>query len=197
MILYFLADLGYFSNNLFLIFLFNSSLYQQKKPEGIDNVRHTKVRYFFLHFFKTLPVFQAQFAIPISIGGYASASNVQVQTAYKCACVLRDLINPYLLRRMKADVANDLPQKTEQVLFCRLSEEQKEIYEDFLNGDEVNSILEGKRHVLYGIDILRKICNHPDLLELKSSEKVSLVKTDQNKLFNFFFPLQNSSFFEF
>ena len=40
----------------------------------------------------------------------------QVQTAYKCACVLRDTINPYLLRRMKADVKIDLPSKNEQVV---------------------------------------------------------------------------------
>lgn len=42
---------------------------------------------------------------------------MQVQTAFKCACVLRDTINPYLLRRMKADVkANlSLPDKNEQV----------------------------------------------------------------------------------
>lgn len=41
----------------------------------------------------------------------------QVQTAFKCASVLRDTINPYLLRRMKADVkANlSLPDKNEQV----------------------------------------------------------------------------------
>ena len=41
----------------------------------------------------------------------------QVQSAYKCACVLRDTINPYLLRRMKADVKMNLnlPGKNEQV----------------------------------------------------------------------------------
>lgn len=41
----------------------------------------------------------------------------QVQTAFKCASVLRDTINPYLLRRMKADVKNNLslPDKNEQV----------------------------------------------------------------------------------
>lgn len=41
----------------------------------------------------------------------------QVQTAFKCACVLRDTINPYLLRRMKADVkaSLSLPDKNEQV----------------------------------------------------------------------------------
>lgn len=41
----------------------------------------------------------------------------QVETAYKCACVLRDTINPYLLRRLKKDVkmSLDLPIKNEQV----------------------------------------------------------------------------------
>jgi DNA excision repair protein ERCC-6 len=40
----------------------------------------------------------------IAIGGYAKASPLQVSTAYKCAVVLRDLIRPFLLRRMKVDV---------------------------------------------------------------------------------------------
>ncbi|XP_071377435.1 DNA excision repair protein ERCC-6 isoform X2 [Centroberyx affinis] len=82
----------------------------------------------------TLPVFMEQFSVPITMGGYSNASPVQVQTAYKCACVLRDTINPYLLRRMKADVkANlSLPDKNEQVFS--------------------------------GLIALRKICNHPDLL---------------------------------
>lgn len=49
---------------------------------------------------------------------HGSALVFQVQTAFKCASVLRDTINPYLLRRMKADVkANlSLPDKNEQVL---------------------------------------------------------------------------------
>ena len=44
-----------------------------------------------------------------------SASNVQLHTAYRCAVILRDLIAPFLLRRLKVDVAKDLPKKTEQV----------------------------------------------------------------------------------
>lgn len=36
----------------------------------------------------------------------------------------------------------------------------------------MESILEGKRHVLYGIDILRKVCNHPDLLLGQDDEQV-------------------------
>ncbi|KAK7148462.1 hypothetical protein R3I93_012707 [Phoxinus phoxinus] len=113
----------------------------------------------------TLPVFMEQFSVPITMGGYSNASPVQVQTAYKCACVLRDTINPYLLRRMKADVkANlSLPDKNEQVLFCRLTEDQREVYQTFLDSKEVYQILNGDMHVFSGLIALRKMCNHPDL----------------------------------
>ncbi|KAJ7550499.1 hypothetical protein O6H91_07G103800 [Diphasiastrum complanatum] len=112
-----------------------------------------------------LPVFQAQFALPIAIGGYANATPLQVSTAYKCAVVLRDLVMPYLLRRMKSDVEANLPKKTEHVLFCSLTEDQRSAYRAFLTSSEVEQIFDGSRNSLYGIDILRKICNHPDLLE--------------------------------
>ncbi|KAL8750094.1 MAG: hypothetical protein Q9199_007288 [Rusavskia elegans] len=111
----------------------------------------------------TLVNFRNQFEIPIRQGGYANASNLQVQTAMKCAETLKDTISPYLLQRFKIDVASDLPKKTEQVLFCKLTRPQREAYEGFLSSDDLKSIMNGKRQVLFGIDILRKICNHPDL----------------------------------
>lgn len=79
--------------------------------------------------------------------------------------VLRDLIMPYLLRRMKADVNAQLPKKTEHVLFCSLTSEQVSAYRAFLASTDVEQILDGHRNSLYGIDVMRKICNHPDLLE--------------------------------
>ncbi|RCK57637.1 DNA repair and recombination protein RAD26 [Candida viswanathii] len=112
----------------------------------------------------TLPVFQQQFSMPINIGGYANSNNLQVKTAYKCAVVLRDLISPYMLRRLKTDVAKDLPKKNEMVLFVKLTKPQQELYEKFLQSEDLDSILKGKRNVLMGVDILRKICNHPDLV---------------------------------
>ncbi|MFT7805871.1 DNA excision repair protein ERCC-6 isoform X1 [Arapaima gigas] len=114
----------------------------------------------------TLPTFMEQFSVPITMGGYSNASPVQVQTAYKCACVLRDTINPYLLRRMKADVKTNLslPDKNEQVvLFCRLTEEQRQVYQNFIDSREVYQILNGEMQVFSGLIALRKICNHPDL----------------------------------
>ncbi|KAM5141600.1 DNA excision repair protein ERCC-6 [Mantella aurantiaca] len=113
----------------------------------------------------TLPVFMEQFSVPITMGGYSNASPVQVKTAYKCACVLRDTINPYLLRRMKADVkmSLSLPDKNEQVLFCRLTDEQRQVYQSFIDSKEVYGILNGDMQVFPGLIALRKICNHPDL----------------------------------
>ncbi|XP_061693616.1 DNA excision repair protein ERCC-6 [Syngnathoides biaculeatus] len=113
----------------------------------------------------TLPVFMEQFSVPITMGGYSNASPVQVQTAFKCACVLRDTINPYLLRRMKADIKANLalPDKNEQVLFCRLTQEQRQVYQSFLDSKEVYQILNGDMQVFSGLIAMRKMCNHPDL----------------------------------
>ena len=115
----------------------------------------------------TLVNFRQQFEFPIRQGGYANASNLEVQTAMKCAETLKDTISPYLLQRFKADVASDLPKKSEQVLFCKLTKLQRSTYEDFLASDDLKAIINGKRQILYGVDILRKICNHPDLVEHK------------------------------
>ncbi|RKP19637.1 hypothetical protein ROZALSC1DRAFT_28781, partial [Rozella allomycis CSF55] len=114
----------------------------------------------------TLPVFQDQFAAPIQAGGYAHATTLQIQTSYKCAVILRDLINPYLLRRMKADVVTHLPKKTEQVRNIEMFKIGfiLKYYEDFIQSREMSAIFDGKRHVLVGIDYLRKLCNHPDLV---------------------------------
>jgi DNA excision repair protein ERCC-6 len=113
----------------------------------------------------TLPVFEAAFALPITLGGYATASPSQAAAAYRCAVALRELISPYLLRRRKADVAQQLPAKSEHVLFCTLAREQLDLYRAYLASPDVAEVLDGKRRSLAAIDVLRKICNHPDLLE--------------------------------
>lgn len=135
----------------------------------------------------TLPIFQGQFCIPINLGGYANATNVQVQTGYKCALILKDLISPYLLRRVKADVARDLPKKSEMVLFCKLTKEQRLLYKKFLDSEDAERIKAGKKNALFGIDTLRKICNHPQLMDpgLKNknySQTVEILTKTSGKL---------------
>ena len=79
--------------------------------------------------------------------------------------MLRDTISPYLLRRLKEDVKThiNLPEKNEQVLFCRLSDQQRSLYRSYIEGAETKSILSGQLKVFVGLIALRKICNHPDL----------------------------------
>ena len=111
----------------------------------------------------TLPTFEEQFSLPIAGGTYANASSFKRQTAYQCSLVLRDLLRPYMLRRLKADVALHLPSKTEKVLFCHLTDAQRDAYEEFLDSDQVDAVLHGRGHAFAVLTTLLKICNHPHL----------------------------------
>ena len=128
----------------------------------------------------TLPVFMSEFADPIKRGGYSNATPMQVQLAYRCALVLRDLINPYLLRRQKKDIkeVSRMPGKTEQVLFCKLSTRQRQMYEAYLRSDDVKNIIRGNgsTQTFKPIIMLRKICNHPDLICRPDGEYESFLR---------------------
>lgn len=129
----------------------------------------------------TLEIFQRDFADPIKIGGYANSSPANVFRAYKAAVTLRDLIKPYLLRRLKKNVAADLPSKSEQIFFVKLNEIQETIYRNFLNSSTCREILRGKAEFFVGIDYLRKICNHPALadkcsVDIHNSSKLTLLE---------------------
>jgi SNF2 family DNA or RNA helicase len=86
---------------------------------------------------------------------------------------LRTLISPFILRRTKSEVARDLPEKVEQVVYCDMTEDQKSMYEEVKSGYR-NGLLklvkdEGmkshKLNVLQGLTQLRLIANHPVLAD--------------------------------
>ncbi|CAI5738946.1 unnamed protein product [Peronospora destructor] len=123
----------------------------------------------------TLPTFDDEFVLPIRAGGYATATKMQVLMAYKCALALKDLIQPFLLRRTKQEVLTSgvsgdmgalLPIKQEQIIFCRLTTRQRALYKRFLASPEVASVLRRDIRPFRAISVLRHICNHPDLLAL-------------------------------
>jgi SNF2-related domain/SNF2 Helicase protein/Helicase conserved C-terminal domain len=80
---------------------------------------------------------------------------------------LRELVRPYILRRMKTDksIIADLPAKTEVKAFCLLSRKQAALYQQTV--DELAHRLEGaegierKGIVLTFLSRLKQICNHP------------------------------------
>lgn len=51
-----------------------------------------------------------------------------------------------------------------QVLLCSLSPKQRQLYQAYVASREVADILDGRRPAMEGITVLRKICNHADLL---------------------------------
>nr|AGC92693.1 DNA excision repair protein ERCC-6-like protein [Heliconius erato] len=121
----------------------------------------------------TYNAFMDHFATPITQGGYANATQHQEATALEIAKALKNIITPYILRRTKAEVQEHikLPEKNEQVLFCALTREQRDLYMGYLMSSTVRSILDKdfkfgdpfRARVLVALTTLRKICNHPDL----------------------------------
>ena len=60
-----------------------------------------------------------------------------------------------------------VPVKYEQVVFCRPSELQLSLYRLFISSPEIQALLRGKdSQPLKAINILKKLCNHPELLDL-------------------------------
>jgi superfamily II DNA or RNA helicase len=80
---------------------------------------------------------------------------------------LRDLVRPYILRRMKTDksIIADLPDKTEIKAYCGLSRRQAALYgqavEDLAKSLEETDGIQRKGVVLAMLMRLKQICNHP------------------------------------
>ncbi len=85
---------------------------------------------------------------------------------------LKRLIHPFILRRTKAQVATELPEKVEQIHYCEMSEAQQKLYDDtknsyrnYLMGMEEGEFNRSKLNILAGLQKLRQIAIHPGLVE--------------------------------
>ncbi len=125
----------------------------------------------------TMEFFKQEFAVPIDKFGE------QEQKEH-----LRKLLYPFILRRTKEQVAKDLPDKTEMILFCEMGEEQRKIYEAYRNDfrDKILGVVEnqgiGKSQltILQGLMKLRQICDSPAIM--KDEEKFPNVSIKLDEL---------------
>lgn len=80
---------------------------------------------------------------------------------------LHTVLRPYLLRRLKADVEKQMPEKHEHVVYCRLSKRQRFLYDDFMSRAKTKETLASGNflNIINCLMQLRKVCNHPDLFE--------------------------------
>ena len=82
---------------------------------------------------------------------------------------LHDILRPYLLRRLKADVEKQMPAKYEHVIYCRLSKRQRYLYDGFMSRAQTRETLASGNtfSIMNALMQLRKVCNHPDLFETR------------------------------
>ncbi len=99
----------------------------------------------------------------------------------QAAIRLRKRVTPFILRRLKRDVAKELPPKTEVVLACELSTEERTLYEAVLGASrsELMQRLEQGENIFSVLEILlrlRQACCHPALLPGQSAESSSKIE---------------------
>ncbi|WPO89026.1 DEAD/DEAH box helicase [Chryseobacterium sp. HR92] len=90
----------------------------------------------------------------------------------KRATELQQKIKPFILRRTKKQVAKELPEKTETVIYCEMNAEQRKIYDayekelrEFIAANDDDDLNKNSMHVLTGLTRLRQICNSPVLMK--------------------------------
>jgi SNF2 family DNA or RNA helicase len=88
------------------------------------------------------------------------------------------LTNPFILRRTKGQVERDLPPLSEQIIYCRMSDEQKKIYErekskirnELLESYTTQERKKNSVRVIQALSKLRQIANHPVLTDNEYDE---------------------------
>ncbi len=109
----------------------------------------------------SIEFFRQEFSIPIDKFGEQDRKDH-----------LRKILFPFILRRTKEQVAKDLPEKVETILYCEMEDEQRNIYEAYRNDFrdkilgtiETQGINRSQLTILQGLMKLRQICDSPAIL---------------------------------
>ena len=124
----------------------------------------------------SLEFFRQEFAVPIDKFGEQDRKEH-----------LRKLLYPFILRRTKEQVAKDLPEKTETILFCEMEDEQRKVYEAYRNDYrdkilgtiETQGIQRSQLTILQGLMKLRQICDSPAILNETDKYPNHSIKLDE------------------
>ncbi|KAI8078854.1 SNF2 family N-terminal domain-containing protein [Halteromyces radiatus] len=115
--------------------------------------------------FANLKEFQEWFSSPVD----RMIENQQGMTEESRNAIqkLHTVLRPYLLRRLKSDVEQQMPAKYEHIMYCRLSKRQRYLYDDFMGRAKTKETLASGNFlsIINTLMQLRKVCNHPDLFE--------------------------------
>ncbi|QIW98921.1 hypothetical protein AMS68_004439 [Peltaster fructicola] len=111
--------------------------------------------------------FRKQFELAILRGRDADASEADMQKGNERLAELLTLVNKFIIRRTNDILSKYLPVKYEHVVFCNTAPFQLDLYNYFIRSPDIRALLRGKGcQPLKAINVLKKLCNHPDLLNL-------------------------------
>ncbi|KAI4120520.1 MAG: hypothetical protein LQ338_006964, partial [Usnochroma carphineum] len=122
-------------------------------------------------FLGTEKVFLDRFAKPIAASRFSKSSSKEQEAGALAIEALHKQVLPFLLRRLKEEVLNDLPPKILQNYYCDLSDLQKRLFEDFAKKERKalteaagSDDKEAKQHIFQALQYMRKLCNSPSLV---------------------------------
>lgn len=112
--------------------------------------------------------FRKKFELPILKGRDAEGTDEEKKLGDERLKELSGVVNKFIIRRTNELLSKYLPIKYEHVVFCNMSQFQRGLYNHFIQSPEIKSLLRGKgSQPLKAIGLLKKLCNHPDLLDLE------------------------------
>ncbi|WP_166920488.1 DEAD/DEAH box helicase [Flavobacterium poyangense] len=121
---------------------------------------------------------QMEFINPDILGSYTFfAENFKIPIEKKqdenSLLELKNLIQPYILRRTKEQVLKDLPELSEQIYYCNMDPEQEKLYEkekskarNFLL--KTDGSCPDKISIINTLMKLRQLSNHPKMIDQES-----------------------------
>lgn len=124
----------------------------------------------------TVEFFRQEFAVPIDKFGEQDRKEH-----------LKKILYPFILRRTKEQVAKDLPEKQEMILWCEMEDEQRKIYDAYRNDfrDKImgtiqeQGIQKSQLTILQGLMKLRQICDSPAILNEQEKFENHSIKLDE------------------
>ncbi|KAJ4967147.1 hypothetical protein NE237_018996 [Protea cynaroides] len=111
--------------------------------------------------------FRRYYETPIICGREPTATEEERKLGLERSMELSAKVNQFILRRTNALLSNHLPPKIVEVVCCKLTPLQSELYNHFIHSKNVKRVIteETKQSkILAYITALKKLCNHPKLI---------------------------------
>jgi len=122
-----------------------------------------------------------EFLNPGMLGSASIMVNAARSSDEETRAFLGKALRPFILRRTKSQVATELPEKTEQTLYCDLQSDDRKLYDELrdyyrsrlLKRDPSGAAGQFKLQVLEALLRLRQVACHPGLVDKRRIEKGS------------------------